>query len=194
MEKMNYLQRACLFLFLLAFSVSGTFKAQINRKMLKASASFAAAICVGNPQLSFAANEGMNDIQCTFKLSDAASATKQYGQGSDSAIFLVVKQDTSLEDSNGKPTPVLFSSITPVKNSKSYVFPTETTLNSQNGITKEGLKLQRQWQSGKLPLIVTAILDVDGRLNTQSNKDIVVKKTITKDIESKKWGGCNIEF
>mmetsp|Transcript_21110 Transcript_21110/g.20449 ORF Transcript_21110/g.20449 Transcript_21110/m.20449 type:complete len:142 (-) Transcript_21110:4-429(-) len=124
-----------------AFNVDGTFRSKVFNKIFRTSASIGAAICIGNPQISFADagagvgypvvtynKVGQDDIKCSVKLPASIKATGPYGQGSNAAIILTAKQDAAQ----------IFNSRTQVKNSKTYNFPSDIILNAQNDLTPEG--------------------------------------------------------
>lgn len=162
---------------------------QIYRKVFRATASVAVAICVSNPSLSFA-DVGTNDIQCKIKLPTTISAI--YGQAPASAIYLTAKQDVGFINAqirNFKPPAILTS-----RTQAPFSFPKEIVLNGQADLTPEGLGLLTKWQAGKQSLIVSARLDVDGIAATRNAEDLIGKAVVSKDAVSGKWIGCEIDL
>lgn len=171
------------------YDVNSSFRSLACNKIFRAGASIAAAIVVGNPELSFA-EVGPNDIQCQVLLPASASAI--YGQGATSAIYLTAKQDVGIWQAqvrNMKPPPVLTS-----RTAAPFTFPLEIILNGQINLTPEGLGIQKEWQSGKVPLVVSARLDVDGVAATRNAEDLIGKAIVSKDKASGLWKGCSIEL
>jgi hypothetical protein len=170
------------------YNVSGTFRSFTLSRIIKATASLSAAVFIGNPQLTLAAS-GPNDVVCQVTLPATASAI--YGQGTESAIYLTAKQDVGIWQAqvrNMKPPPILTS-----RTAAPFQFPLTITLNGQTDLTPEGLGLQSQWQSGKVPLVISARLDVDGVAATRNAEDLIGKAIVSKD-GSGTWSGCNIEL
>jgi hypothetical protein len=162
---------------------------QIYRKVFRATASVAAAICIGNPSSSFA-DVGTNDIQCKITLPTTISSV--YGQAPASAIYLTAKQDVGFINAqirNFKPPAILTS-----RTQAPFSFPKEIVLNGQADLTPEGLGLQSKWQAGKQPLVVSARLDVDGVAATRNAEDLIGKALVSKDTASGKWIGCDIDL
>lgn len=159
----------------------------LNR-ICRSVATIGATALLGNNQLCLAA-VGPNDIVC--QVSRPATISTIYGQGTNSAIYLTAKQDVGIWQAqvrNMKPPPVLTS-----RTSAPFVFPLEIVLNGQTDLTPEGLGLQSQWQSGKVPLVISARLDVDGVANTRNAEDLIGKAIVSKD-SSGMWSGCSIEL
>ena len=171
------------------YDAKSSFRSLTCNKIFRTGASIAAAVIVGNPQLS-SAQVGPNDIQCQVIL--PASASSMYGQGASSAIYLTAKQDVGIWQAqvrNMKPPPVLTS-----RTAAPFSFPLEIILNGQTNLTPEGLGLQKEWQNGKVPLVVSARLDVDGVAATRNAEDLIGKATVSKDKASGLWTGCSIEL
>jgi hypothetical protein len=171
-----------------ALCASGTLRSTSINKIFRAAASISAAALIGNPQLSLAA-AGPNDVVCEVIL--PASISSIYGKEPSSAIYLTAKQDVGIWQAqvrNMKPPPVLTS-----RTAAPFTFPLEIVLNGQSDLTPEGLGLQQQWQSGKVPLVVSARLDVDGVAATRNAEDLIGKASVTKD-SSGMWNGCSIEL
>ena len=170
------------------YDANSTFRSVTFNKIFRVGASIAASVIVGNPQLSVAAL-GPNDIQCQVTLPSTASGI--YGQGSTSAIYLTAKQDVGIWQAqvrNMKPPPVLTS-----RTAAPFTFPLDLTLNGQTDLTPEGLALQKDWQTGKVPLVVSARLDVDGVAATRNAEDLIGKAIVSKDKDGM-WSGCSIEL
>lgn len=87
-----------------------------------------------------------------------------------------------------KPPPVLTS-----RTAAPFTFPLELTLNGQTDLTPEGLGLQADWQRGKVPLVVSARLDVDGVAATRNAEDLIGKAIVSKGSDGM-WSGCSIEL
>ena len=158
-------------------------------KLIRAGASIAASIIVAHPQLSLA-EVGPNDVQCQVILPASASAI--YGQGTTSAIYLTAKQDIGIwtaQVRNMKPPPLLTS-----RTAAPFTFPLDVTLNGQTDLTPEGLGMQKQWQTGKVPLVISARLDVDGVAATRNAEDLIGKAIVNKDKATGQWTGCSIEL
>lgn len=179
-----------IFLFLTStvYNASGASQMFNLNKICRSAATIGATALLGNPLLCLAASNP-NDIVC--QVSRPATISTIYGQGTNSAIYLTAKQDVGIWQAqvrNMKPPPVLTS-----RTAAPFSFPLEIILNGQTDLTPEGLSLQSQWQSGKVPLVVSARLDVDGVANTRNAEDLIGKATVSKDA-SGVWGGCVIEL
>lgn len=131
------------------------------------SSAFAALSLTGafHPHLALAA---ANVVSGSISLAEGASIPS----GDKVALYLTIKQDPGVWKSavrNIKDPPILTKRLAPVAAS----FPQDFSLSAEADSTPEGKALLKEWQSGRLPLLVSARLDQDGVAATRSPDDLV---------------------
>jgi hypothetical protein len=177
---MNPLHRKILSIVLVLFTVftnvKSTLQKRIYQKIIKTTASFATAVCLLHPEAVSAGNKYYydppvvypasfgkvvtNDIKCQMREPDLPRADRErFGQNSNAALFLEVKQDLGVDQEDGRSSaffsknPPLFTLRVNIKDPVTKLFPTSVTLESQLHQTKDGIRRQSIWQAGKFTFL-----------------------------------------